>query len=104
MALVVLSNIILSHTWSVVSLFAQINTHFLLQLTNHWIVMLTFLHHTDPTLPHYRNKEWTWLRGAIATVDRPLLGFLGRFFLHNVCSELCLSFYPSKLISDTGLS
>ncbi|KAI0080452.1 hypothetical protein K474DRAFT_1637709 [Panus rudis PR-1116 ss-1] len=54
---------------------------------NHWIVMLTFLHHSDPTLPHYRNKEWTWLRGALATVDRPLLGPLGRFFLHNVSHD-----------------
>lgn len=56
-------------------------------LTHHWIVMLTFLHHTDPTLPHYRNKEWTFVRGAISTVDRPLLGFLGRFFLHNVSHD-----------------
>lgn len=46
--------------------------------------MLTFLHHTDPTIPHYRRTEWTWLRGTLATVDRPLLGPLGRFFLHNV--------------------
>ncbi|KAJ3492009.1 hypothetical protein NLI96_g282 [Meripilus lineatus] len=56
-------------------------------LANHWIVMLTFLHHTDPTLPHYRNKEWTWVRGAFATVDRPLLGPVGRFFLHNVSHD-----------------
>lgn len=46
--------------------------------------MLTFLHHTDPTIPHYRAKEWTWIRGTLATVDRPLLGPLGRFFLYNV--------------------
>ncbi|KAI0088311.1 delta-12 fatty acid desaturase [Irpex rosettiformis] len=56
-------------------------------LANHWIVMLTFLHHTDPTIPHYRVKEWTWLRGALATVDRPLLGPLGRFFLLNVSHD-----------------
>ncbi|KAF5335826.1 hypothetical protein D9611_009655 [Ephemerocybe angulata] len=56
-------------------------------LTNHWIVMLTYLHHSDPTLPHYRSKEWTFLRGAVSTVDRPLLGWLGRFFLHNVSHD-----------------
>ncbi|KAI0694106.1 delta-12 fatty acid desaturase [Cytidiella melzeri] len=56
-------------------------------LANHWIVMLTFLHHTDPTIPHYRAKEWTWLRGTLATVDRPLLGPLGRFFLLNVSHD-----------------
>jgi hypothetical protein len=49
--------------------------------------MLTFLHHSDPTVAHYRNKQWTFLRGAIATVDRPLLGWAGRFFLHNVSHD-----------------
>ncbi|TEB24546.1 delta-12 fatty acid desaturase [Coprinellus micaceus] len=56
-------------------------------LTNHWIVMLTFLHHSDPTLPHYRGKAWSFVRGAVATVDRPLLGWMGRFFLHNVSHD-----------------
>jgi fatty acid desaturase len=57
------------------------------QLANHWIVMLTYLHHSDPTLPHYRQKEWSFLRGAVGTVDRPLLGWAGRFFLHNVSHD-----------------
>lgn len=51
------------------------------------IVMLTYLHHSDPTIPHFRNKEWSFLRGALATVDRPLLGWAGRFFLHNVSHD-----------------
>ena len=58
-----------------------------LQLSNHWIVMLTYLHHSDPTIAHYRNKQWSFLRGAISTVDRPLLGWAGRFFLHNVSHD-----------------
>lgn len=56
-------------------------------LTNHWIVMFTFLHHSDPTLPHYRKNSWTFLRGAAATVDRPLLGWVGRFFMHNISHD-----------------
>jgi len=56
-------------------------------LANHWIVMLTFLHHTDPTMPHYRKNEWSFLRGAVGTVDRPLLGWIGRFFFHNVSHD-----------------
>ncbi|OBZ77389.1 putative alpha-L-arabinofuranosidase A [Grifola frondosa] len=56
-------------------------------LCNHWIVMLTFLHHSDPTIPHYRKEEWSFLRGAAATVDRPLLGWIGRFFFHNVSHD-----------------
>ncbi|KAJ7019344.1 fatty acid desaturase-domain-containing protein [Mycena alexandri] len=56
-------------------------------LCHHWIVMLTFLHHSDPTIPHYRSGEWTFLRGALATVDRPLLGFIGRMYFHNVSHD-----------------
>ncbi|KAJ7650203.1 delta-12 fatty acid desaturase [Roridomyces roridus] len=55
--------------------------------TNHWIVALTYLHHSDPTIPHYRKAEWSYLRGAVATVDRPLLGWAGRFFLKNVSHD-----------------
>lgn len=45
--------------------------------------MITYLHHTDPEMPHYRNKEWNFQRGAAATVDRDFLGWQGRFFLHD---------------------
>ncbi|KAG6889934.1 tRNA-dihydrouridine synthase 3 [Termitomyces sp. Mi166 len=51
---------------------------------SHWFIMITYLHHTDPVLPHYRGKEWNFQRGAAATVDRPVLGWQGRFFLHDV--------------------
>ena len=46
---------------------------------NHWLVMITFLQHTDPLLPHYRSEEFTFPRGALATLDRNLLGDLGSF-------------------------
>jgi omega-6 fatty acid desaturase (delta-12 desaturase) len=44
---------------------------------NHWIVLITFLQHTDPVLPHYRAAEHTFPRGALSTLDRTLLGDLG---------------------------
>ncbi|KAK0478475.1 fatty acid desaturase-domain-containing protein [Armillaria novae-zelandiae] len=50
-------------------------------------VMFTYLHHSDPTIPHYRKGEWSFLRGAAATVDRPLLGWMGRFFFHNISHD-----------------
>jgi omega-6 fatty acid desaturase (delta-12 desaturase) len=56
-------------------------------ICNHWIVMLTYLHHTDPTNPHYRGKEWNFVRGAMGTTDRPLLGWIGRYFFHNVSHD-----------------
>lgn len=56
-------------------------------LCHHWIVMITYLHHSDPTLPHYRAGEWSFLRGALATVDRPILGWIGRVYFHNVSHD-----------------
>lgn len=44
---------------------------------NHWLVLITFLQHTDPLLPHYRASEFTFVRGALATLDRNLLGDCG---------------------------
>jgi len=46
---------------------------------NHWLVLITFLQHTDPLLPHYRPEEFTFPRGALATLNRNLLGDLGSF-------------------------
>ena len=48
------------------------------------VIMITYLHHTAPDLPHYRGKAWNFQRGAAATIDRNFLGWQGRFFLHDV--------------------
>jgi len=39
-------------------------------IVNFWLVLITYLQHTDVNLPHYVDGEWDWLRGALATVDR----------------------------------
>jgi len=48
---------------------------------NFWLVLITFLQHTHPALPHYLDEEWDWLRGALSTVDRDF-GFLNVIFHH----------------------
>ncbi|KAJ7806151.1 linoleoyl phosphatidylcholine delta-12 acetylenase [Mycena olivaceomarginata] len=53
-------------------------------LVSHWVTMVTFLHHTDPMVPRYRDGGWSYTRGAVATVDRDFLGWQGRFFLHDI--------------------
>ncbi|BAZ05021.1 fatty acid desaturase [Calothrix sp. NIES-3974] len=35
-----------------------------------WLDLVTFLHHTEPDVPWYREGEWTFLKGALSTVDR----------------------------------
>ena len=50
---------------------------------NNWLVLITFLQHTDPALPHYREGEWSFERGATATMDRDF-GFIGRHIFHGI--------------------
>lgn len=37
---------------------------------NMWLVLITYLQHSDARVPHYRNGEWTFVRGAVGAVDR----------------------------------
>ncbi|KAK8119054.1 uncharacterized protein PG998_003680 [Apiospora kogelbergensis] len=54
-----------------------------LMWVNHWIVMITYLHHTSPVLPKYLPESWTYLRGALATVDRDP-GPVMRYMFHHI--------------------
>lgn len=58
-------------------------------LNSHWLTMMVYLHHTHPSIPHYRapeGKKATGLAllGALSTIDRPFLGWQGRWFLHDI--------------------
>jgi omega-6 fatty acid desaturase / acyl-lipid omega-6 desaturase (Delta-12 desaturase) len=46
-------------------------------------VAITFLQHTDGSLPHYSNSAWTFARGATATIDRDL-GFIDTHLFHDI--------------------
>lgn len=48
-------------------------------ITNSFLVLITFLQHTDHALPHFDARQWDWLRGALLTVDRDY-GFLNHVF------------------------
>jgi fatty acid desaturase len=52
--------------------------------TNFWLVTYTWLQHNDPSVPHYGAEEWTWVRGALSTIDRPYGIFC--FFHHKIGS------------------
>ena len=71
---------------------------------NHWLVLITFLQHTDPILPHYRAPEFSFPRGALATLDRNLLGdlgpigaWLGAFATHGISETHVLHHVSSKI-------
>ncbi|KAJ5588322.1 hypothetical protein N7537_011000 [Penicillium hordei] len=63
---------------------------------NHWLVAITFLQHTDPTLPHYQPEVWNFARGAAATIDRDF-GFVGRHIFHGIIETHVLHHYVSNI-------
>lgn len=73
---------------------------------NHWIVAITFLQHTDASLPHYKNSTWSFARGATATIDRDF-GLIDTHLFHDiigthVCHHLVstIPFYHAGEASD----
>ncbi|KIN04761.1 hypothetical protein OIDMADRAFT_157062 [Oidiodendron maius Zn] len=63
---------------------------------NHWLVAITYLQHTDPTIPHYSAESWNYVRGAAATIDREF-GFIGRQLLHGIIETHVLHHYVSTI-------
>jgi omega-6 fatty acid desaturase (delta-12 desaturase) len=49
---------------------------------NTWLVTITLLQHTDVYLPHYTANSWSFVRGALTTVDRDYGWFLNHALHH----------------------
>jgi len=60
------------------------------------IVAITFLQHTDPSLPHYTADSWTYTRGAGATIDRNFWP-IGPFCFHEIIESHVLHHYISTI-------
>ncbi|MCA9143093.1 MAG: fatty acid desaturase [Planctomycetaceae bacterium] len=50
-------------------------------VVNSWLVLYTWLQHTDVDVPHFEDHEWSWVLGAFMTIDRPYGPVLD--FLHH---------------------
>ena len=62
-------------------------------VANGWLVTITYLQHTDERIPHYGSERWTWLDGALATVDRDF-GMLNRVFHHITDTHVLHHLFP----------
>jgi omega-6 fatty acid desaturase / acyl-lipid omega-6 desaturase (Delta-12 desaturase) len=51
-------------------------------ITNFWLVLITLLQHSDAAVPHYDADAWSWVKGALCTVDRDY--GLGNFLFHHI--------------------
>lgn len=40
-------------------------------ICNAWLVGYTWLQHTDVDVPHYEGDDWSFVRGAFCSIDRP---------------------------------
>ncbi len=57
-----------------------------LLVVNCWLVIYTWLHHTDSDVPHLSNSEFSFMRGAFLSIDRPY-GKIINFLHHNIGSS-----------------
>lgn len=53
---------------------------------HHWLVAITYLHHNHPEVHHYEPEAWTYVKGALATIDRDF-GWVGRVLFHNIIDD-----------------
>ena len=52
-------------------------------VVNLYLVLITYLQHTDSNVPHYRESEFTFMRGALSTTDRSF-GWVIDDLLHHI--------------------
>jgi len=60
-----------------------------LLITNTHLVIFTYLQHSASYLPHWGEGEFTWLRGALSTVDRSWGFLLDAMFHHIADTHVC---------------
>jgi omega-6 fatty acid desaturase / acyl-lipid omega-6 desaturase (Delta-12 desaturase) len=51
-------------------------------VVNTWLTTITFLQHTDVDTPHLDGTAWTWMKGALCTIDRNYPAFLDALHHH----------------------
>lgn len=61
---------------------------------NAYLITIFYLQHTDTYIPHFREGEWTWLRGALCTVDRNFGKWLNTVLHHLVDTHVCHHIFP----------
>lgn len=85
--------------WSSQRGFSEVFKYYILPylVVNHHLVMITYLQHTSPVIPHYRGTHWTFARGALCTVDRNMFGAVGAYVFHGICETHVLHHLHSRL-------
>lgn len=59
-----------------------------------WLSLVTYLHHTDTSVPWYRTSNWNYVKGALSTIDRsygifePIHHNIGTHVVHHIFSKI----------------
>lgn len=64
-----------------------------------WLVMVTFLHHNDDTTPWYTNETWTYVKGALSSVDRDY-----GFFVNTLSNSIHFASSTPFVSNNSSLS
>nr|XP_043637083.1 delta(12)-fatty-acid desaturase FAD2-like [Erigeron canadensis] len=59
------------------------------------VIMITYLNHTHPSLPHYDSKSWDWMRSVLATVDRDYGFIFNHMFKHITDAHVVHHFFTT---------
>ena len=62
---------------------------------NGWIVVITYLQHTDAAVPHYREGVWNFQRGAALTIDRSFGRIINHFHHHIADTHVAHHFFSN---------
>ncbi|KAJ4841556.1 hypothetical protein Tsubulata_044800 [Turnera subulata] len=54
-----------------------------------------YLQHTHPTLPHYDDSEWEWLRGVFCTVDLDFGYWVNKITHNSANTHTCHHLFPT---------
>lgn len=84
--------------------FAVVFTNYLVPQTicNFYLCAITFMQHTHVDVPHFDGDDWTWLRGALSTIDRSMGSWVDAKLHHIVDSHVVhhifsdMPFYGAK--------
>ncbi|EGR34116.1 hypothetical protein IMG5_023400 [Ichthyophthirius multifiliis] len=77
--------IYLLYLWAKATCFMQVLFIYLIPyvVVNGWISIITFLQHNDEDVPHFDNRTWSWLKGAMCTIDRNYPEYINALH-HNI--------------------
>lgn len=63
-------------------------------VVNAYLVLITYLHHTDTFIPHMRDGAWNWMQGATGTVDRTFGKYIDNAVHHLSDTHVLHHFFP----------